>query len=159
MSSITLNDISDFKNLIKSGTTTVCERIGITKSVKPQQEPFCKRRIESDIARLRKDLIHLDDWLKRKWKKDKKGNKEELRKKYRVKAKGFKVVIEELKQRISANSDNLRRYRARNNPHTNNKLFRCNQKTLHQKLGGKERFAQVPLNAEVAKVVGQSYPI
>ena len=72
MSSITLNDISDFKNLIKAGAISVCERMGIRKSVKPQQEPFWKRRIESDIARLRKDLSRQNDWLQGKWKKDKK---------------------------------------------------------------------------------------
>ena len=38
--------------------------MGIKKSVKPQQGPFSKRRIESDIARLRKDLSRLDDWFK-----------------------------------------------------------------------------------------------
>ena len=37
-----------------------------------------------------------------KWKKDKERKKEELRKKYKNKAKGFKVIIEEMKQRISA---------------------------------------------------------
>ena len=72
MSSITLNDISDFKNLIKAGAISVCEKMGIIKSVKPQQEPFWKRRIESDIARLRKDLSRQNDWLQGKWKKDKK---------------------------------------------------------------------------------------
>ena len=40
MSSVTFNDISDFKNLIKTGAISVCERMGIRKSVKPQQEPF-----------------------------------------------------------------------------------------------------------------------
>ena len=72
MSSITLNDISDFKNLIKAGAISVCEKMGIIKPVKPQQEPFWKRHIESDIARLRKDLSHQDDWLQGKWEKDKK---------------------------------------------------------------------------------------
>ena len=59
MSSITFNDISDFKNLIKTGA-------------KPQQKPLWKRWNESDIARLRKDWSHQDDWLRRKWKNDKK---------------------------------------------------------------------------------------
>ena len=72
MSTIILNDISDFKNLIKAGATIVCEKMGIRKSVKPQQEPFEKRCIESNIVRLRKDLSRLDDWFQGKWKKDKK---------------------------------------------------------------------------------------
>ena len=37
MSSITLNDISDFKNLMKADATIVCERMGIKKSVKPSK--------------------------------------------------------------------------------------------------------------------------
>ena len=42
MSSITLNDISDFKNPIKAGAISVCEGMGIRKSGKPQQDPFSK---------------------------------------------------------------------------------------------------------------------
>ena len=42
MSRITLNDISDSKNLFKADATIVFERMGIRKSLKPQQEPFWK---------------------------------------------------------------------------------------------------------------------
>ena len=42
MSSIILNDISDFKNLIKAYVTIVCERMGMAKSVKQQQDQFWK---------------------------------------------------------------------------------------------------------------------
>ena len=68
-----------------------------------------------------------------------------------MKAKGFKVVTEELKQRISAKSEKLRCYRARGNQYRQNKLSQCNQKALHQELGGKVTPAQVPSNAEEAK--------
>ena len=130
MSSTVLNDISDFKNLIKAGATIVCERMGIRKSVQPQQEPFWKRRTESNTARLRKDLNRPDDWFQGKWKKDKKRKKEELKKKYRMKVKGFNVVTKELKQRISAKSEKLRRYGARGKQHRHNKLFRCKPKSI-----------------------------
>ena len=70
--------------------------MGIRRYVKFQQEPFWKKHTESDIARLRKDLSRLDDWFKGKWKKDKK--KKELSQKYKIKAKGFKVVIEKVKE-------------------------------------------------------------
>ena len=66
MSSITLNDISDYKNLMKAGAISVCDRMGIRKSVESQQEPFWKRRTESDIVRLRKDLSRRDEWLKKR---------------------------------------------------------------------------------------------
>ena len=68
MSSVILNDLSDFKNLIKAGAISVCERMGIRKSVKPQQQPFWKRYIESGITRVKKDLSRQDGWLKGKWK-------------------------------------------------------------------------------------------
>ena len=56
-----------------------------------------------------------------------------------MKAKGFKVVIEELKQRISA------KYRQ-------NKLSQCNQKkAFYQELGGKVTPAQVSSDAEEVK--------
>ena len=68
-----------------------------------------------------------------------------------MKAKGFKLVIEELKQRISAKSEKLRYYRTRDNQYRQNKIFRCIQKALYQELDGKERPAQVPSNAEEGK--------
>ena len=48
--------------------------MGIRKSAKSQQEPIWKKRTESDIARLGKDLSRLDDWLRGTWKKEKKQN-------------------------------------------------------------------------------------
>ena len=71
-----------------------------------------------------------------------------------MKTKGFKVVIEELKQRISAKSEKLRCYRAPNNQYMQNKLSQCNQKALHQEFGGKVTPAQVPSNAEEEKNSG-----
>ena len=68
-----------------------------------------------------------------------------------MKAKGFKVLIEELKQRISAKSEKLRCYRARDNQYRQNEISQCNQKVFHQELGGKVTPAQVPSNAEEAK--------
>ena len=72
---------------------------------------------------MRKDLSHLDYLFKGKWKNNKERKKEELRRKYRIKAKGFKVVIEGLNQRISTKSEKLRRYHALGNQYKQNKLF------------------------------------
>ena len=60
-----------------------------------------------------------------------------------MKAKDFKVVIEKLKQRISAKSEKLRCYCALDSQYRQNKLSRCNQKALYQELGAKETPAQV----------------
>ena len=56
MSSVTLNDISGFSNLIKASAVSVCKIMVMRKSVKSQQESFWKRCTERDITRLRNDL-------------------------------------------------------------------------------------------------------
>ena len=50
--------------------------------------------------------------------------KNELRRKYKIKAKGFKTVIEELKQRITEKAGKLKKYKARVTQYRQNKLFR-----------------------------------
>ena len=55
----------------------------------------------------------------------------ELRRKYSSKAKGFKMVTEELKQRITAELGKLKRYKA---SYGQNKPFCCNQKASYEEL-------------------------
>ena len=50
--------------------------------------------------------------LKKSEKMIKKEKKEELKKKYRINAKCFKVINEEMKQILSAKSEKSRHYRA-----------------------------------------------
>ena len=78
-----------------------------------KKEPFWKQIIEKDIVILRKDLSRIDDWFKGRWKNGSIRLKCELKKKYKIKAKGFKTVIEELKQHISAKTLKLKRYKSR----------------------------------------------
>ena len=68
-----------------------------------------------------------------------------------MKAKGFKVVNDGLKHRISAKSEKLRCYRTRRNQYRQKKLFRFNQKALYQELRGKEKPAEVPSDTEEGK--------
>ena len=56
------------------------------------------------------------------------GQREKLERKYSVKKKGVDVVIEELKQRITAKTAKLKRYEGRINQFRQNKLFQNNQK-------------------------------
>ena len=71
--------------------------------------------------------------------------------KYRIKVKGLKAFIEELKQRISGKCEKLRCYAAPGKQYRQNKLFRWYQKIFYQELGGKNRSTQVPPNAEEAE--------
>ena len=58
-------------------------------------------------------------------------SEKKIKKESRTKVKGFKVVIEELKQRISAKSEKLRRYSTGSNQYRQNERFRCNLKALY----------------------------
>ena len=57
------------KKLVRASPLLVCEKVGVKSNhTINKKEPFRKRRIESDIAILRKDLNRTDDWFKGKWK-------------------------------------------------------------------------------------------
>ena len=110
---IKVKDLDELKNLLRTGTRLVCEKIGVFSNKKDFKEPFWERRIKDNIARLRKDLSQFESSFKGEWKNIKHRRKDELRRKYSIQAKGFKTVIEELKQRITAKSGKLKHYKTR----------------------------------------------
>ena len=76
--------------------------------------------------------------------------KDEMRRKYQLDNKSIKVQIEELKQRITANSMKLKRYEARIEQYTQNRLFETNQKKLFEKLEKRELSEQAMPDKEEA---------
>ena len=75
----------------------------------------------------------------------------ELYEKYRVKKKGLKTVIEELKQRMLANSAKVKRYEQRIEQFRQNRIFDVDQKTIYAEFNRNEiRLNGVP-NAEECK--------
>ena len=77
---------------------------------------------------MRKDLSRIDDRFKGRWKNGSTKLKCELKKKYKIKAKGFNTVIDELKYRISAKTLKLKRYNSRVKQYRQNRTFKNNQK-------------------------------
>ena len=65
-----------------------------------KEEPFWKRRIQSNINALRKDVSLNERWERGMLRKE--SQRTRLDHLYRVKRKGYKRAIEELKQRIKA---------------------------------------------------------
>ena len=65
--------------------------------------------------------------------------KERLYEKYKLKKRELKVVIEELKQRVTAKKEKVKRYDNRNEQFQQNRLFQNNQRRLFEKLEGMER--------------------
>ena len=76
-----------------------------------RKEPMSKRRLQNKIKELRMDLSRLETSKGkdisnfRQW--------ERLERKYSIRVKRLNVVIEELKQRITAIADKVRRYQGR----------------------------------------------
>ena len=90
------------------------ERIGLKKAEhRKKNEPRWKRRIEGDIKRLKQEINFLEREVKGKLGLKKKCKLSELNERYRLKRKGLKTVIKELKQKMLAKSAKLRIYQQR----------------------------------------------
>ena len=89
-------NITETNDLIKAASVWVAEQIGLKKrDYREKNELRWKRRIEGDLGSKKKQKM------------------KELYEKYRVKKKGLKTVIEELKQRMLAKSAKVKRYEQR----------------------------------------------
>ena len=61
-----------------------------------------------------------------------------IRKKYSIRVKRLNVVIEELKQRITAIAAKVRRYQGWVDSYRQNRLFENNQRQFHRELDQEE---------------------
>ena len=114
------------RNVIQAAMRIVGE-VGMKKSnAKKKKEPFCKRRILRDISRLRKDLNRIEAWFTRRWKNDKNKEKDLLDQKYGLRRKGFTLVMEDLKHRITAKATKVKRYDNRIKQFQDNRNFQTN---------------------------------
>ena len=92
-----------------------------------------EEKAKKKIKKLSKDLSQLEP-LKdtdisnfRQW--------ERLKRKYSIRAKRMNVVIEELKQRITAIVAKIKSYEGRADSYTQNRLFENNQRQFDKELG------------------------
>ena len=109
LSKFKTHSISKTNELFYGGTVVVTNRFGVKiDKVAWRKEPMWKRRLQNKIKELRKDLSQLEA------SKDKDISNfrhwERLERKYSIRVKRLNVVIEELKQRITAIAAKVRRY-------------------------------------------------
>ena len=133
------------RNVIQAAMKIVGEEVGMKKSnAKKKKEPFWKRRILTDISRLRKDLSRIEAWFAGRWKKDKKKEKDWLDQKYGLRRKGITLAMEERKQRITAKATKVKRYDNRIKQFPDNRHFLTNQERFFKNLEGKEERTKPP---------------
>ena len=137
LSKFKTHSISNTNELFCGGTFVVINTLGVKIDNKAgRKEPMWKRRFQNKIKELRKDLSQLEA-LKdkgisnlRHW--------ERLERKYSVRVKRLSVVIEELKQRITAIAEKVRRYQARVDSYRQSRLFENNQRQFYRELDQEE---------------------
>ena len=140
-------NITETDDFIKAVSVWVAEQIGLKKrDYREKNEPRWKRRIEGEIKKLRQDLHLLTRDLKAELGSKKKQKTKKLYEKYRVKRKGLKTVMEELKQqRMLAKSPKIKRYEQRIEQFRQNRVFNLDQKKIYAKLNRNEiRSNEVP---------------
>ena len=91
-----------------------------------KKDPCWKRRIESDITNLRRDVNRLERGRRGETGGKRNRKIKELNAKYRVKKKGINLVIEELKQKLIAKKLKVKRYQQRISQYRQNQLFQVN---------------------------------
>ena len=106
------------------------------------------------VSELRKDIGKLEA-LKNKTLKNEVA-KERLFNKYSIKNKGICYVIEELKQRVDAQSAKIKRYTNRIEQYRQNRLFENNQKLLFEQIEGIERGNEVIPDANESRTFWKS---
>ena len=109
MSKFKTYSIAKTFELFNAGAFVVTNRLGVKiDKVAERKEPMWKSRLQNKIKELRKDLSQIeaskDKGISnfRHW--------EKLERKYSIRVKRLNVVIEELKQRITAIAAKVRRY-------------------------------------------------
>ena len=137
LSKFKTHSIRKTNELFYAGAVVVTNRLGVKiDKVAGRKEPMWKRTLQNKIEEYRKDLSQLeaskdkDISSFRHWGR--------LERKCSIRVKRVNVVIEELKQKITAIAAKLRRYQGRVGSYRQNRLFENNQRQFYWELDQEE---------------------
>ena len=115
------DDVTKTNKLAMAAALWVAKEVGLKKGKRGEKkELWWKRRVESDITNLKRDISKKGQ-MRRNWRERK--EKEELNAKYRMKKKEINLVIEELRQRSIAKKTKVKRYEQSISRFRQNQLF------------------------------------
>ena len=137
LSKFKTHSITKTNELFYAGAVVVTNRLGVKNDkVSGKKKPMWKIRLQNKIKERRKDLSQLEA-LKdkdisnfRHW--------EILDRKNSIRVKRLNVLIEELKLRITAIAEKVRRYQGRVDSYRHNRLFENNQRQFYRELDQEE---------------------
>ena len=129
------NNITELNDTIMACACIITERLNPTKETRrrPNHEPEWKVRLLKKAKEIRQDLSRVTESRERDLEDP---MKRRLTKKYKIKTKGFDVVIEELKQNLKAVTQKIKRFTDRVEQYNQNRLFVNNQRQFYRKLQG-----------------------
>ena len=137
LSKFKTDSITKTNKLFYPGAFVVTRKLGVKiDKVAGRKEPMWKRRLQNKIKELRKDLSQLEASKYkgisnfRHW--------ERLERKCIIRVNRLNVVVEELKQRITAIAAKVRRYRGRVGSYRQKRLFENNQRQFYRELNQEE---------------------
>ena len=138
LSKFKTHSITKTNELFYAGAVVVTNRLGVKiDKVAGRKEPMWKRRLQNKIKELRKDLSQLetskdkDISICRQWERLEK-------KKNSIRVKRLNVVIEELKQKITAVAAKVRMYQGLVDSYRQDRQFENNQKQFYRELDQEE---------------------
>ena len=161
VSEIQTTNITDTNKLINATAIYIARQVGLKIGGckgKGSKQPRCKRRIKDSIVELRRHVNILERSKQGKLKRKEKYMK--LDRKYNIRQKGEKVVIEELKQRLQAKSAKLKRYEQRIHRYQVSRLFQQDQKRVCQQMNGTSSSSmKLDLMLRKANSFGETYGV
>ena len=147
---IELKDVTEDNDLFYLGVALVTNVFEKTKTKGERRQPWWKRRLESQVKELNKDLGRLHALLKGK--KMKKKHQDNLQKRYKLKEKEKPKVKGEILQRINVKTGKINRYHQRVSQFQENRFFRNNEGRFYKQIDGSEEDEEiVVLHAQEAK--------
>ena len=150
ISLIETQTITETNRLLLAGANVVAAHLGFKAGgSKRVKEPWWLRRIKSKIQQLRKDISRLEKYMSGEIRKSK--ISDQLKRKHKIDVKGPSVVLEELKQRLTAQAAKLKRYQERHKQYRQNRMFETNQRRLFEEVEGMTREDGITPDAEEGK--------
>lgn len=146
------SSITEANDLVYCGAYLVSSGFGMVKEKQEKQnwEPWWKRRLDGKVKEMKMDLEIIEKLIEKKIVKKK--QRDRLERKYNTKQKKLTVIKEEIRQRITAKKEKIKRYQNRINQFRQNRTFQNNQGRFYKNLdsGGCQEKSEAP-DAEEAK--------
>jgi hypothetical protein len=133
-------DLTTLNTLLMAVAHVVREQMGVKAPSEPtnntprrNKQPMWLRRLEESVAKLRSDLSRLTEMSRGATQKYQ--TIDIIYRRYPLlPKKGYKQVIEEVKQRLLAKAGKIKRYKKKQQTFVDNNLFQNNQRNFYRKL-------------------------